>query len=203
MIVKVSSYPLVESFHSVQGEGSWMGTSAFFLRLAGCDVHCPWCDTKESWVAARHPQVPILTMVEQIRLAHPGIVIITGGEPLIHDLEPLTDCLKQNLSIPIHLETSGAHPLSGKWDWITLSPKTFLPPQPEIYSRVHELKVVIKDVADLDWAIAQAQLVSPRVPKFLQPEWYSSAAQNLVFNFILEHPDWRLSLQTHKLLGVR
>ncbi|MDX1977953.1 MAG: 7-carboxy-7-deazaguanine synthase QueE [Pseudanabaenaceae cyanobacterium bins.68] len=197
------TYPLVESFHSVQGEGTWMGTSAFFLRLGGCDVHCPWCDTKESWSATKHPQVSVGKMVTQIQLAKPAIVIITGGEPLMHNLLPLTRGIKEKVGIPIHLETSGAHPLSAEFNWIALSPKTFRPPHPEIYTQAHELKVVVKDAGDLDWALAQAKLVPAQIPKYLQPEWHSPDAPSLVFDFILAHPDWRLSLQTHKLLGVR
>jgi len=203
------SYPIVETFHSIQGEGAWMGTSAFFIRLGGCDVHCPWCDTKESWNAQKHPKVTVDHLSKMVQEAKPAIAVITGGEPLMHDLSALCKGLIPTDSTPgfsktrLHLETSGAHPLTGKFDWITLSPKTFKPPVTDIYGYANELKVVISDRSDLDWAIEQEKLVQPGTLKYLQPEWNSPTAQALVFDFILQSPQWRLSLQTHKLLGVR
>jgi 7-carboxy-7-deazaguanine synthase len=205
-------YPIVETFHSIQGEGAWMGASAFFIRLAGCDVHCPWCDTKESWNAQKHPQIAVQDLSKMVNEAKPAIAVITGGEPLMHDLSALCNqIIPQDFhNIRLHLETSGAYPLTGKFDWITLSPKTYKPPVAEIYQYADELKVVVSDRHDLDWAIIQAQLVDATrkssdksVLKYLQPEWNSPAAQTLVFDFILQNPQWRLSLQTHKLLGVR
>lgn len=197
-----TALPIVETFHSVQGEGLWTGTSAFFIRLAGCDVGCPWCDTKISWSTRSHAQVAITDLVHQAQLAQPFMVVITGGEPLMHDLSPLTQTLKQ-AGLRLHLETSGAHPLSGQFDWISLSPKRFKPPQSGIYTHAHELKVVIANGEDLVWAETQAAQVPATTVKLLQPEWTSNQSQQLVFDYVKQHPDWRISLQTHKFLGVR
>lgn len=199
---KLNTYPVVETFHSVQGEGTHTGVSAFFIRLGGCDVACPWCDTKESWNAKRHPQRTITELAEEVRQAQPAIAIITGGEPLLHDLTPLTTAIRQQ-NIPVHLETSGAHPFSGQFDWVTFSPKQFLAPHPTIYPRVNELKVVIVNEYDLKWAEQQAALVPPKTLKYLQPEWNTPKSKDLIFNYVLQHPQWRISLQTHKMLQVR
>jgi 7-carboxy-7-deazaguanine synthase len=201
-------YRVVETFHSIQGEGAWMGASAFFIRLAGCDVKCPWCDTKESWNALKHRKIPTNSLAKMVREADPAIAVITGGEPLMHDLSALCNGINpgDSKNIRLHLETSGAYPLTGKFDWITLSPKTFKPPVADIYGYADELKVVVSDRADLDWAICQEQLVDASgksILKYLQPEWNSPESQAMVFDFILQNPQWRLSLQTHKLLGVR
>ncbi len=194
--------PIVETFHSLQGEGAWMGTSAFFIRLARCDVGCPWCDTKISWSDQRHPRRTIADLVHEARAAQPGFVVITGGEPLMHNLQPLTDALHA-AGLRIHLETSGAHPFSGAFDWVTLSPKIFKPPLPAIYPRVNELKLVVASDADLQWAEQQSALTNPQADRFLQPQWEVPQSQQLIFDYILQHPQWRMSLQTHKLLGVR
>ncbi|MEA5467009.1 7-carboxy-7-deazaguanine synthase QueE [Leptothoe sp. PORK10 BA2] len=198
----IKALPIVETFHSVQGEGLWTGVSAFFIRLAGCDVGCPWCDTKISWSTKPHGEVAITDLVQQAQAAQPFMVVITGGEPLMHDLTPLTQALKQ-AGLRLHLETSGAHPFSGEFDWVSLSPKRFKPPQPEIYTQADELKVVIAHGEDLTWAAAQAERVSAATVKLLQPEWSSAQSQQLVFDYVKQHPDWRISLQTHKFLGVR
>lgn len=194
--------PIVETFHSVQGEGYWAGCSAFFIRLAGCDVGCPWCDTKVSWSTKSHPQRAIATLVAQAAAAQPRMVVITGGEPLIHDLEPLTQAL-QAANLAIHLETSGAYPLSGHFDWITVSPKRFKPPHPSIYPQIQELKVVVVTPEDLVWAEHQAWQSPALAIKLLQPEWQTPASQSLVLDYVRQHPHWRISLQTHKFLGVR
>ena len=195
-------YPVVETFHSVQGEGTWTGTNAFFIRLAGCDVGCPWCDTKPSWNAKPHPHYSVADLIAEVVQANPAIAIITGGEPLLHDLAPLTRSLnKQN--IPVHLETSGAHPFSGKFDWVTFSPKQFKSPDPSIYPLVSELKVVVVTEFDLKWAEQQAALVSANTPKFLQPEWNSPQSKDLIMDYVLQNPQWRVSLQTHKFLQIR
>ena len=196
------SCPVVETFHSVQGEGVWSGTAAFFIRLAGCDVGCQWCDTKISWSAKHHPKITFDELGKQTQSANPAIVVVTGGEPLMHNLQPLTSALKP-LGIPLHLETSGSHPLSGQFDWITLSPKTFKHPQPEIYDYVSELKVVIDNEDDLTWAESQATKVPATVTKYLQPQWSNPGSQDLIFQYILSHPDWRMGLQTHKFVGLR
>lgn len=200
--IKKLTYPIVETFHSIQGEGAWTGANAFFIRLAGCDVHCPWCDTKQSWNSQGHPQYNLEDLVVEVKNHNPAIVIITGGEPLMHDLNPLTKAIKE-LGKPVHLETSGAHIFSGQFDWVTFSPKQFKPPHPSIYAHVNELKVVVVNKYDLKWAEQQASLVSPQGYKYLQPEWNTSKSKKLILDYVLQHPQWRMSLQTHKLLDIR
>jgi 7-carboxy-7-deazaguanine synthase len=194
--------PTVETFHSVQGEGVCAGMNAFFIRLAGCDVGCPWCDTKHSWSMRHHPERSIADLAREAKSVNPAIVVITGGEPLMHNLESLTYELR-NLGLRVHLETSGAHPLSGTFDWITFSPKRSKLPHPSIYAFVNELKVVIADVTDFEWAEAQAAQVSPEAIKLLQAEWNTPSSQNLVLEYVLKHPEWRVSVQTHKFINVR
>jgi len=199
---KVNYLPIVETFHSVQGEGAWMGVNAFFIRLAGCDVGCPWCDTKISWNLKKHPEIAIADLVSKAINAAPAIVVITGGEPLMHDLTELTRQLK-NQGLRVHLETSGSHPFSGSFDWVTFSPKQFKHPHASIYEQVSELKVVVHDESDLIWAEQNAAKVEPNVLKYVQAEWETARSKDLVMKYVLSHPDWRVSLQTHKLLGVR
>ena len=194
--------PIVETFYSVQGEGHWAGHSAFFIRLGGCDVGCSWCDTKHSWDASRHRSRSIAELVAAAAAVPSAHVIVTGGEPTLHDLQPLTQALRAAGCQP-HLETSGAYALRGDFQWVTLSPKTVRSPHPSLYGQVHELKVVVADRSDLEWAESQAALVSPTVVKFLQPEWSSPQSQALVYDYVLHHPTWRISLQTHKILKVR
>ena len=199
---KIISYPIVETFHSLQGEGNWTGVNAFFIRLAGCDVACPWCDTKESWNAKPHPQRSVAELAAAVSQAQPAIAIITGGEPLLHNLEPLTTAIRKH-NIPLHLETSGSNFFSGEFDWVTFSPKQFKAPHPSIYPQVNELKVVIVNEFDLKWAEQQSALVPSDTVKYLQPEWSSPRSKDLIINYILKNPQWRISLQTHKLLQVR
>jgi organic radical activating enzyme len=196
------SYPIVETFHSVQGEGAWTGVNAFFIRLGGCDVYCPWCDQKESWNAQRHPKFPVNDLVQLATEVNPAIVIITGGEPLMHDLNPLTRSLKEQ-DLQVHLETSGAHPFTGLFDWVTFSPKTYKAPHDSIYQQANELKIVIGKEGDLDWARSQEKKVGSTTIKYLQPEWNNPASLPLIFDYVLKYPQWRISLQTHKFLGVR
>ena len=199
--LKTIAYPVVETFHSVQGEGYWTGVNAFFIRLGGCDVHCPWCDTKHSWNPS-HPQQSPAELATAAKAVNPAIVIITGGEPLMHDLFPLTTALK-NEGLQVHLETSGAHPFTGNFDWITFSPKQFKAPHHSIYSQVSELKVVVTNKYDLKWAEQQAALIPKTSLCYLQPEWNSPQSKDLIFNYVLQHPKWRISLQTHKLLQIQ
>jgi 7-carboxy-7-deazaguanine synthase len=196
------TFPIVETFHSVQGEGLWTGTSAFFIRLGGCDVGCPWCDTKESWNARRHPQRTVESLVAEAIASQPSFVVITGGEPLMHDLMPLTHELHR-AGLRIHLETSGAHPFSGEFDWIALSPKRFKPVHATVYPQVHELKVVVLDQQDLDRAQQESMQVPAGSIQFLQPEWNTPESYPLIMQHVLQHSEWRISLQTHKLIGVR
>jgi len=195
--------PVVETFHSLQGEGAWTGVSAFFIRLAGCDVGCTWCDTKESWNPKRHQQRNVAELTQEAKEKAPCIVVITGGEPLMHDLNPLTNSLRA-AGLRVHLETSGAYPFSGCFDWVTLSPKVAKPPQESVYSHVSELKVVVVNSKELEWAQQQAARVPTSALKYLQPEWNTHvASQSLIVEYVKGHPEWRLSLQTHKFLGVR
>ncbi|MEB3338435.1 MAG: 7-carboxy-7-deazaguanine synthase QueE [Leptolyngbyaceae bacterium] len=200
--VLAGSLPVVETFHSVQGEGAWTGTNAFFIRLGGCDVGCPFCDTKESWNPRRHPQRSIPELVSEAKAVNPRIVVVTGGEPLMHDLLLLTQHLRV-AGLRSHLETSGAHPFTGVFDWVTFSPKRFKLPHASIYAQTNELKVVITNANDLAWAEEQAARVPPDALKYLQAEWNTPASQALIFEYVLQHPKWRVSLQTHKLLGVQ
>lgn len=197
-----ATLPVVETFHSVQGEGVWTGTNAFFIRLAGCDVGCPWCDTKHSWNSYRHPQRNITDLISEAKAAHPAIVVVTGGEPLLHDLSSLSFGLKA-ANLRVHLETSGAHPFSGIFDWVTFSPKQTKPPHDSIYSQVSELKVVVANQSDLEWAEYHAAKIPPDALKFLQPEWGTPSSYSLIFEYVLSHPEWRISLQTHKFVNIR
>jgi 7-carboxy-7-deazaguanine synthase len=198
-----SILPVVETFHSLQGEGLHSGRSAFFLRLAGCDVGCAWCDTKHSWNADRHPLLPLAELADRVKQARSegaAFVVITGGEPLHHGLGPL--CAALAPLAPLHLETSGVDPLSGRFDWITLSPKRHRPPRPELLAACDELKVVVHGEQDLAFASAMAAS-APGAQLLLQPGWGATAGQELAVAFVKRHPAWRLSLQSHKLLGLR
>ena len=207
--------PVVETFHSLQGEGLHAGRSAFFIRLAGCAVGCPWCDTKHSWPEAVHPQRHLADLAAEAgaaAAAGAAFAVITGGEPLEHDLAELCAALAAS-GLPLHLETSGAAPLqlSGRFAWITLSPKRHRPPGPELLAACDELKVVVHEPADLAFAEAmaaaadQARAGSGLEPPalLLQPGWESEAGRELAVAFVRAHPAWRLSLQSHKWLGVR
>jgi len=194
--------PVMESFYTLQGEGFHQGKAAYFIRLGGCDVGCFWCDVKDSWEAGKHPLRQIDQLVAEAA-AHPGrIAIITGGEPLMHDCTPLTTRLHQ-AGFATHIETSGSSPLSGDWDWITLSPKKFKDPLPEILPLAGELKIIIYNKSDFDWAEQWARQVSPACRLYLQPEWSKSATVTpLIIEYIKENPQWRFSLQLHKYIHV-
>lgn len=198
----LTSLPVVESFYTLQGEGAYQGRAAFFIRLAGCDVGCVWCDVKESWDAEKHPRRSIPELVAEAS-AYPGrLAVITGGEPLMHDCTELTEQLHQ-AGFVTHLETSGAWPLSGNWDWVTLSPKKFKAPLSESVSRADELKVVIYNKSDFAWAEQWAAKVSPGCRRYLQPEWSKSAIVTpLIIDYIKAHPEWGFSLQLHKYIHV-
>ncbi len=203
---------MVETFHSLQGEGSHAGRSAFFIRLAGCDVGCPWCDTKHSWPEAAHPRRRLASLAAEAReaaAAGAAFVVITGGEPLQQPLGALCSALAA-AGLPLHLETSGVGVLSGRFDWITLSPKPHQPPTVPLLARCDELKVVVSAPEDLAFAEAMAaDAVRLRPPTdtgpqlLLQPAWDSPAGQELAVAFVRSHPLWRLSLQSHKWLGLR
>jgi organic radical activating enzyme len=194
--------PLMEHFHTLQGEGRFTGQSAYFLRLGGCDVGCVWCDVKESWDMAAHPLTSVTQMVEAVVNSGSHIAVVTGGEPLMHNLDHLTEQLQAS-GIKTHIETSGAHPLSGNWDWICLSPKKFKVPQASVIAAADELKVVVFHPSDLDWAEQYAAKVSPGCLLYLQPEWSKAAMMTpLIIDYILKNPRWIISLQTHKYLSI-
>lgn len=194
--------PVMEHFYTIQGEGYHQGRAAYFIRLGGCDVGCVWCDVKDSWDAGKHPEYEIKSLVSEVKKTPAEIVVITGGEPLMHNLDELTTSLHA-AGLKTHIETSGAHPLSGSWDWICLSPKKFKAPLPEILPLAHELKIVIFNKSDFDWAEKYAALVSASCRLYLQPEWDKAAEMTpLIIDYIKTHPQWELSLQIHKYIHV-
>ncbi|WP_232831837.1 7-carboxy-7-deazaguanine synthase QueE [Taibaiella helva] len=196
------SYPVMEHFYTLQGEGFYSGQAAYFIRLGGCDVGCVWCDVKESWDAAAHPLMSTETMAE-LAGAHPGkIVVVTGGEPSMYDLVPITQTLKA-AGLRTHVETSASSPLTGDWDWVTLSPKKFKAPLPGNLPLADELKVVVFNKSDFKWAEEFAAQVKPGCKLYLQPEWDKREAMTpLIIDYIQQHPQWQLSLQTHKYLNI-
>lgn len=200
--IAVGVLPVMEHFYTLQGEGYYQGQAAYFVRLGGCDVGCVWCDVKESWNAANHPLLNVEDIVSVIKKTPAKIIVITGGEPLLHDLTGLTIQLK-NEGLRTHIETSGSSALSGTWDWITLSPKKFKAPLPEILFQANELKVVVFNKSDFAWAEKYAKKVSTDCRLYLQPEWSrASMVTPLIIDYIKAHPDWQLSLQVHKYINV-
>jgi len=196
------SLPLMESFYTIQGEGAFTGHAAYFIRLGGCDVGCVWCDVKESWDAGKHPLRSVVEMTTEASSSGSNIVVITGGEPAMHDLNELTASLK-NAGLRTHIETSGAHPLTGQWDWVCLSPKKFKQPLPELYSKADEFKIIVYNRTDLEWAVAEASKVRPGCKLFLQPEWSREKEMlPLIVDFVKQHPAWQISLQTHKYMNI-
>ena len=210
-----ASLPVVECFHSLQGEGEHAGRSAYFIRLASCKVGCPWCDTKKSWNSELHPQQTLIDLsisTAKAQTEGAAFVVITGGEPLHHNLDHLCREIRKSTlnlkkkSIPIHLETSGVDALSGNPDWITLSPKRHSPPRLDNLLSCQELKVVIQNAEDLLFAKKMADLIKNngkiKPQLFLQAGWGNEEGQTLAVKFVKNNPDWRLSMQTHKWLGV-
>jgi len=194
--------PLMEAFYTIQGEGYHKGTAAYFVRIGGCDVGCHWCDVKESWDAEKHPPTSISTIVDNAQ-NHSDTIVVTGGEPLMWDMGPLTKSLKE-VGLQTHIETSGAYPLTGDWDWVCLSPKKRMLPLPDIYIQAHELKVIVYNQNDLIFAEEQAVLVGPDCKLFLQPEWSrKDLAMPLIVDYVMKHPQWKVSLQTHKYLNIQ
>jgi len=194
----------MEVFPTLQGEGKYTGSPSYFIRLAGCDVGCSWCDVKESWPVEDHPQIKIDELVLGAKNSGLPMVVVTGGEPCMYNLEPLTTALK-NEGLKIHLETSGAHPISGDFDWITLSPKKFKACLPGSYLKANELKVVVVNKHDLKWAKEQAVNVKDDTLLYLQPEWdRKEQVYGIITEFLgsEEGRVWSLSTQTHKYLGI-
>ena len=192
----------MEQFYTIQGEGYNTGRAAYFIRLGGCDVGCVWCDVKESWPLDAHPRHALTDLVTAVT-AHPGRnVVVTGGEPLMHELGPLTAALQQ-AGCQTWIETSGAYPLSGNWNWICVSPKKFKAPLPAVLAAAHELKIVVFNKSDFAWAEEHAAQVGPECRLYLQPEWSKAATMTpLIVDYVKANPRWQVSLQTHKYLDI-
>ena len=201
LIDKGEMVPLMEEFYTIQGEGYHTGTAAYFIRVGGCDVGCHWCDVKESWDAKLHPPTAADKIIENA-VKHSDTVVITGGEPLMWNMEYLTEQLQQK-RIKTHIETSGAYPLSGKWDWICLSPKKNKLPLDKIYKKANELKVIVYNKNDFKFAEEQASKVNKDCVLFLQPEWSNQKKMTqLIVDYVMSNPQWKISLQTHKYLNI-
>jgi organic radical activating enzyme len=199
---KTLSLPVMEHFYTLQGEGYYQGRAAYFIRLGGCDVGCVWCDVKESWDADKQPVIDIDFLINEVKKTPAQIVVITGGEPLLHNLDILT-CELRNEGLQTNIETSGSSPLSGKWDWICLSPKKFKEPLPEVINVASELKIIVYNKSDFAWAEKYAALVPTSCKLYLQPEWSKAAQMTpLIVDYIKAHPQWELSLQIHKYINV-
>ena len=216
--------PLVEKFHSLQGEGFHAGKSAFFIRLAGCEVGCSWCDTKNSWNKKKFPSISIQNIVNEIKIARnqgASFCVITGGEPLHHNLDNFCKTIKKETSgaggsIKIHIETSGVNSISGSYDWITLSPKRHSPPRKYFLENCDEIKIIINDKKDIDFATAIRKEIIENYRNskiknylkankkyYLQPAWENDDGLSLAINFVKKNPEWNLSLQTHKYLKIK
>ncbi|WP_421806651.1 7-carboxy-7-deazaguanine synthase QueE [Flagellimonas sp.] len=201
LVEKGLMLPLMEEFYTIQGEGFHKGAAAYFIRVGGCDVGCHWCDVKESWNAETHPPTPIDSIVANAE-KYSNTIVITGGEPLTWDMGPLTEGLKAK-NMNIHIETSGAYPLTGVWDWICLSPKKNKLPVGDIYKKAHELKVIVYNKHDFIFAEEQAAQVSEDCILYLQPEWsVRDKIMPLIVDYVMKHPKWKVSLQTHKYLNI-
>jgi 7-carboxy-7-deazaguanine synthase len=194
--------PVMEQFYTIQGEGAFSGHAAYFIRLGGCDVGCVWCDVKDSWNAELHEKVTVEDIVLQAKQHPSRIAVITGGEPAMYNLTLLTSALK-NEGFSVHIETSGAYPLLGQFDWITFSPKKFKAPLKEVSHLAHELKVVVYNKSDFEWAETHAKEVSDICKLYLQPEWDKHDKMlPLILSYIKDNPVWSVSLQTHKFMNI-
>jgi 7-carboxy-7-deazaguanine synthase len=194
--------PIMEEFYTIQGEGFHTGKAAYFIRIGGCDVGCHWCDVKESWDASIHPLVEIDQVVANAHNQPSKVVVVTGGEPLIFNLSELTNVLSES-GIQIHVETSGAHPFSGKFDWVCLSPKKNAPPKAEYYKLANELKVIVYNRHDFEWANDHAAKVSEDCILYLQPEWSKrEEMMPLIIDYVMKNPRWNISIQTHKYMNI-
>ena len=201
-ITPQKAFPVMEHFHTLQGEGFYTGQAAYFVRLGGCDVGCVWCDVKESWNADAHPHMSVGEIIEAINKHLGKIAVITGGEPAMYDLTDLCIVLKQT-GIRVHIETSGAHPLRGNFDWITVSPKKFKAPLKESLQKANELKVIIFNNSDFKWAEEHAANVAEDCKLYLQPEWSKHDVMTpSIIDYIKQNPRWQLSLQTHKYINI-
>lgn len=198
----VTQLPLMEAFYTIQGEGFYTGHAAYFIRLAGCDVGCHWCDVKESWEAANHPTTSVEEMITNVKRSKAEIVVITGGEPLTWNMGILTRRLKEE-GFRVHIETSGAYPFTGVWDWVCLSPKKTKLPVDEAYTKAHELKIIIYNHNDFLFAEEQAAKVNEDCVLLLQVEWSKRDKMNpILVEYVKNNPKWRISVQTHKYLDI-
>ncbi|TCK68636.1 organic radical activating enzyme [Winogradskyella wandonensis] len=193
--------PLMEEFYTIQGEGYHKGTAAYFVRIGGCDVGCHWCDVKESWLAELHPPTDTEKIVENA-VKYSNTIVVTGGEPLMWDMNPLTTQLKAK-GVQTHIETSGAYKLTGNWDWICLSPKKNKLPTEEVSAKANELKCIIYNKDDFRFAEEQAQKVNDKCFLYLQPEWSKRDKMiPQIVDYVMANPKWKVSLQTHKYLNI-
>ena len=200
--IKNGKLPLMENFYTIQGEGFHAGKAAYFIRLAGCDVGCVWCDVKESWDVDEYPEVGIKKIIAAASESKSRIAVVTGGEPLVYDLKELTTQLKKN-GFDTHLETSGAYPISGQWDWFCLSPKKFKKPLKEAFDAADELKVIIYNKHDFSWAEKMASKVKYGCKLYLQPEWSkSNEILPQLISYVKNNPHWEISLQLHKFMDI-
>jgi len=198
----MKSLPLMEHFYTIQGEGAYQGSAAYFIRLGGCEVGCVWCDVKESWDVNAHPLVEVDKIVSYVTEAKSPIAVITGGEPAMHDLNGLTKELHER-KIRTHIETSGVYQLTGEWDWVCYSPKKFKEPHPSTSALADELKVVIYNKSDFEWAEKHAQTVTEKCQLFLQPEWSKEKELlPLIIEYVKNNPRWQISLQVHKYMNI-
>ena len=201
LVNKGAMLPLMEEFYTIQGEGFYKGTAAYFIRIGGCDVGCHWCDVKESWNAETHPLTKIEAIVDNAT-KYSDTIVITGGEPLIWNMAPITTALKKK-NVKTHIETSGAYPLSGTWDWICLSPKKNKLPKGKIYEEAHELKMIVYNKHDFIFAEEQASKVNKDCILYLQPEWsVKDKVIPWIVDYVMRNPKWKVSLQTHKYLNI-
>lgn len=194
--------PVMEQFYTIQGEGRYSGRAAYFIRLAGCDVGCVWCDVKESWDAEIHPVLSIESIVSEVLASKTDFVVITGGEPAMYDLTTLVNALHTH-NLEIAIETSGCYPLKGEIDWYCFSPKKFKKPTEEAYQKAHELKVVIFHPSDFEWAETHVNQINTNAQLFLQPEWSKQERiLPMIIEYVKNNPKWRVSLQTHKFMNI-
>jgi len=194
--------PLMEDFYTIQGEGQYQGNAAYFIRLGGCQVRCVWCDVKDSWEVDAHPKTDVKKIAERAKASGSKIVVVTGGEPTMHHLEALTTELKA-VGLRTHIETSGAYPITGSWDWVCFSPKKFKTPHSSVPEKADELKVVIFHKSDFAWAEEYARQVKPTCELFLQPEWSKSDdILPLIIDYVKNDPKWKISLQVHKYMNI-
>ncbi len=198
----INTLPLMEDFYTIQGEGFYQGSAAYFIRLGGCEVRCVWCDVKDSWDVNAHPKMDVAQLASKAKTSGSKIAVITGGEPAMHDLTSLTHELKQ-AGLKTHIETSGAYALTGAWDWVCFSPKKFMPPHPSVPAKADELKVVIFHKSDFEWAEEFAEKVGPGCKLFLQPEWSKEKEiLPLIIDYVKRDPRWKISLQVHKYMNI-